>query len=563
MQVTSYDTVASLIWSFGNSSQASSYTLSYGALYIDSLMTEINLSDTTCLLGNLLPNTDYLCKVRANYADGSFSLWHMTTFHTQITFAQTPYYCGFEDLTENECWQFVNNGSVNQWVIDTAATNGGERAMYISNDGGATNAYTINTITRAWAYRNIYLDPAQSPYQLYFDFRGEGELYNNAVYDYAKVFIGPSIVPAASSSTSAIPSELTQLDETLYYQSEWATHCVTIDSTHTGFLRLFLYWNNDGSYGTNPAAAFDNIYIVPFGCTSPTAITVDSISYTEVSFHLTDYSPNHHNWDVAIVAENDTLDETLAQPLHDNLWHTFTELDSGTVYTLYARTRCSDTDFSEWISLTVITLADTTIVDTTHHDDTVSCTSPTAIIVDSISYTEVSFHLTDYSPNHHNWDVAIVAGNETLDETLAQPLHDTLWHTFTELDSGTVYTLYARTHCSDTTFSDWISLTVITLADTIPVDTTHHDDTVSIDRYQLEQAISLYPNPSEQYVNVYCKNGVIISQIEVYDTYGRLLIHSEAIENPKRLNISGLAAGMYLMRVVTDCGVVTKPFIRR
>ena len=456
VQVTPYDTVASLIWSFGNSSQASSYTLSYGALYIDSLMTEINLPDTTCLLGNLLPNTDYLCKVRANYADGSFSLWHMTTFHTQITFAQTPYYCGFEDLTENECWQFVNNGSVNQWVIDTAATNGGERAMYISNDGGATNAYTINTITRAWAYRNIYLDPAQSPYQLYFDFRGEGELYNNAVYDYAKVFIGPSIVPAASSSTSAIPSELTQLDETLYYQSEWATHCVTIDSTHTGFLRLFLYWNNDGSYGTNPAAAFDNISIVPFGCASPTTI-----------------------------------------------------------------------------------------------------------IVDSISYTEVSFHLADYSPNHHNWDVAIVAGNETLDETLAQPLHDNLWHTFTELDSGTVYTLYARTHCSDTTFSDWISLTVITLADTIPVDTTHHDDTVSIDRYQLEQAISLYPNPSEQYVNVYCKNGVIISQIEVYDTYGRLLIHSEAIENPKRLNISGLAAGMYLMRVVTDRGVVTKTFIRQ
>ena len=454
LQVTPYDTAANVIWSFGNSSQASSYTLSYGALYTDSLMTEINLSDTTCILGNLLPNTDYLCKVRANYADGHFSSWRITTFHTQILSAHVPYYCGFEDLTENGCWQFVTNGTVNQWVIDTAATNGGERSLYISNDGGATNAYTTNTPTNAWAYRDIYLDPAQSSYMLCFDFRGEGELYYNTLYDYAKVFIGPPIIPAVSSST--VPSELTQLDMTLYGQSEWTTRSVIIDNTHTGFQRLFLYWTNDYTAGHNPAAAFDNISIVPFECTSPTAIIIDSISYTEVSLHLTDSSSDHHDWDVAIIAENETLDETLALTLHDNMQHTFTALDSGTVYTLYARTHCSNTTFSEWITLTITTLADTTIVDTTHHEDT-----------------------------------------------------------------------------------------------------------VSVARYQLEQAVFIYPNPSTQYVNVYCKNGINISQIEVYDTYGKLLLRSEAIENPKRLNISELAAGMYLMRIITDSGVVTKPFIRR
>lgn len=447
LTATPRETTTEIAWSLDGATQPISYTLSYAALLVDTEMTNITVSTTTHVLSDLLTNTDYLCKVRANYADGSHSLWRMTQFHTQNSYASTPYLCGFDDATENENWEFVSNGTVNQWAVGTATANGGGQSLYISNDGGITNAYTFNSLTNAWAYRNIYLDPAQAPYTLYFDFRGQGEMTGTTVYDYAKVFIGPSIVPSANTASGTVPPELTQLDVTLHSQSDWGTHSVVIDNTHTGFLRLFLYWTNDQTVGNNPAAAFDNIWIVPSECTPPNTIAVDNVTSTEVSFHFTDDIPFHHDWDVAIAPENATLDETNVVTLHDELSHSFTGLVSGTSYTLYVRTRCDETDFSEWISYTVTTLT----------------------------------------------------------------------------------------------------------------------DTLDVTNYQLDHAVTIYPNPSTQYVDILCQDGIAISQIEIYDMYGRLLMRSKASEgeNPKRVSVTELASGVYLMHVITDRGVVTKPFIKR
>ena len=441
LTATPHETATYIVWSYDGTTQPVSYTLAYAALPVDTVMTEITVYTTTRVLYGLLANTDYLCKVRANYADGSHSLWLMTQFHTQNSYAPAPYICDFEDVSENDSWEFVSNGTENQWTVGTATANGEGQSLYISNDDGITNAYNHNALTNAWAYRNIYLDPAQAPYTLYFDFKGQGEVTGTTAYDYAKVFIGPAIVPTTSASSGTVPSELTQLDVALHSQSDWGTHSVVIDNTHTGYLRLFLYWTNDQSLGNDPAAAFDNILLVSSGCTPPNAIVLDNISPSEVSFHFTDVIPFHHDWDVAIVPGNETLDETSAVTLHDEMSHTFSDLVTGIPYTLYVRTRCDETTFSEWISQPFVT--------------------------DGVS------------------------------------------------------------------------------------------------TYQLEQAVSVYPNPSRQYVNILCQDGITISQIEVYDTYGRAFLSTEVRENPKRLCISELSSGMYLMRIITNQGVVTKTFIKQ
>lgn len=441
LTATPHETATYIVWSYDGTTQPVSYTLAYAALPVDTVMTEITVYTTTRVLYGLLANTDYLCKVRANYADGSHSLWLMTQFHTQNSYAPAPYICDFEDVSENDSWEFVSNGTENQWTVGTATANGEGQSLYISNDDGITNAYNHNALTNAWAYRNIYLDPAQAPYTLYFDFKGQGEVTGTTAYDYAKVFIGPAIVPTTNAASGTVPPELTQLDVALHSQSDWGTHSVVIDNTHTGYLRLFLYWTNDQSLGNDPAAAFDNILLVSSGCTPPNAIVLDNISPSEVSFHFTDVIPFHHDWDVAIVPGNETLDETNAVTLHDEMSHTFSDLVTGIPYTLYVRTRCDETTFSEWISQPFVT--------------------------DGVS------------------------------------------------------------------------------------------------TYQLEQAVSVYPNPSRQYVNILCQDGITISQIEVYDTYGRAFLSTEVRENPKRLCISELSSGMYLMRIITDQGVVTKTFIKQ
>ena len=50
-----------------------------------------------------------------------------------------PYYCGFEDATENALWE-LNIGSGTQcndlWYIGTAAFNEGSHSLYISDNGG-------------------------------------------------------------------------------------------------------------------------------------------------------------------------------------------------------------------------------------------------------------------------------------------------------------------------------------------------------------------------------------------------------------------------------------------
>ena len=78
--------------------------------------------------------------------------------------------------------------------------------------------------------------------------------------------------------------------------------------------------------------------------------------------------------------------------------------------------------------------------------------------------------------------------------------------------------------------------------------------------------IIVYPNPTKDYVNVECTmNNVQCSGIEVIDMYGKVVrtVVGANNDSPTQINVSGLAAGMYFVRVTTDKGVVTRPFVKR
>ena len=78
--------------------------------------------------------------------------------------------------------------------------------------------------------------------------------------------------------------------------------------------------------------------------------------------------------------------------------------------------------------------------------------------------------------------------------------------------------------------------------------------------------IIVYPNPTKDYVNVECTmNNVQCSGIEVIDMYGKVVrtVVGANNDSPTQINVSGLAAGMYFVRVTTENGAVTKPFVKR
>ena len=82
------------------------------------------------------------------------------------------------------------------------------------------------------------------------------------------------------------------------------------------------------------------------------------------------------------------------------------------------------------------------------------------------------------------------------------------------------------------------------------------------------ESIIVYPNPTRDFINVQCTtNNVQCSGIEVIDIYGKVV--RTVVETwctaslPTQINVSGLAAGMYFVRVTTDEGAVTKAFVKR
>ena len=85
-------------------------------------------------------------------------------------------------------------------------------------------------------------------------------------------------------------------------------------------------------------------------------------------------------------------------------------------------------------------------------------------------------------------------------------------------------------------------------------------DALAADRDQVD--VEVYPNPTKDVVNVQCTmNNVQCTGIEIVDVYGKIIT---TVNQPQtQINVSGLAAGMYFVRVTTDRGVVTKPFVKR
>ena len=79
----------------------------------------------------------------------------------------------------------------------------------------------------------------------------------------------------------------------------------------------------------------------------------------------------------------------------------------------------------------------------------------------------------------------------------------------------------------------------------------------------LENSVSLYPNPAKEYVDIRVDGDLNVTAMEVYDVYGKLINTVNVVDNPTRINVSGLADGMYFVRVTTEKGRVTKSFFNK
>lgn len=160
-------------------------------------------------------------------------------------------------------WTIVNGSQTNRWAVNTSAgAVHGSRAIYITNNCGATpppHSYTTNSSSVVHFYRNVTL-PAGQPYLTLtasIKVQGEGTFTQ---YDYLDIFIAP---------TSVSPTAGTEVDPTYRVRrynlqgTNWVSigpiyFCGTAGQSY----RVIFSWRNDGSVGTQPPAAVDQVHIV-------------------------------------------------------------------------------------------------------------------------------------------------------------------------------------------------------------------------------------------------------------------------------------------------------------
>ena len=264
----------------------------------------------------------------------------------------------------------------------------------------------------------------------------------------------------------------------------------------------------------------------------------------------------------AIAQTSATLNATITNP--DNVtitakgfeWKTTT----GGTFTQIAGTGTGNTFTANLSGLTAntgytykafITFEGTTVYGsemtfTTLPEDTPEpCNVPTNLHTTDIQNEAISI-AWDADANVTSWNIQY----RPVGGTLATATTNTNSYTITGLTGLTTYEIQVQANCGDGNLSDWTAA--------ITPQTTN----VGIENYLINR-IALYPNPAKEYVDIRVDENINVTGMEVYDVYGKLINTVNVVENPTRINVSGLANGMYFVRVTTEEGTVTKTFVKK
>ena len=274
------------------------------------------ISDVTYTLTNLDAYTEYEVKVWGICGE-NVSTEITTTFMTLPTednFITLPYDENFDDLESLTYWRF-KNPAVNKWHVgpvghnataEDAAEEG--NGLYISNDGGLTNAYTQAT---AVAHASVLINIEEATrYAIAFDWKNNAE----NCCDYVAV----SMVPFSEGLGSTLNSSYVYA-KAQNTSNQWERKTVEFPDTITpGQYFLALTWRNDSFGGENPPASLDNVSIYSPACT---ALSL----YPDVEYAATEDGPSL----VVSLIDSANTDVTYAiqyKANADSVWTTITDL---------------------------------------------------------------------------------------------------------------------------------------------------------------------------------------------------------------------------------------------
>ena len=217
----------------------------------------------TITISTLTELTSYTFFLRRACDEQNKSEAESVRFSTRMTPTAVPYSNDFES---SNGWSLENGDLTNQWVWGTAAHDDGTKALYISNDGGLTNAYSGGNTT-VYAWKTFSFEGGH--YSFSYDWRAMG--YGSD--DYLRVALVPDEIELTAAEnapsgfwSSGLPDGWIALDGgyCLNGSSDWRHFTIDTITLAAGNYKMVFVWTNGYyEYFLLPAAV-DNVRIVQY-----------------------------------------------------------------------------------------------------------------------------------------------------------------------------------------------------------------------------------------------------------------------------------------------------------
>ncbi|MCQ2384539.1 MAG: hypothetical protein MJZ96_06645, partial [Paludibacteraceae bacterium] len=279
--------------------------------------------------------------------------------------ARLPFFTGFEDAADNAIWQTTTTTTgINLFAFGSAVNHGGNNALYISNDGGVSAAYTNTNATTTFIHRPFRLEN-DNTVMISYDWACHGE----SGYDKGRVFVAPADADITALTSTEISNLLSNYTNNptgwlnadggsnLSGMDNWTTKAVELNLT-AGDYQIVIAWKDDNSGGNNPTFMLDNLSIREKVCyvqdmttaAGATDVTINAVTDCPTAqIQLTDS------------ANTIVLDTVAALPFSYN------NLTASTQYNARLRGLCLSGDTTEWLSASFITLCSDIFVDAQNH----------------------------------------------------------------------------------------------------------------------------------------------------------------------------------------------------
>ena len=219
-----------------------------------------------------------------------------------LSYADSYYYCDFEDSLENANWQL--NVPKNDrfkwphlWTIGEAESLDGAQGLYVSTDDGQTSSYRAQSVSIiAWReFDNL----EAGTYDLAFDWKAVGDSLRACLRvalipeeDFASMICGMN--DDIDSRKWFVNNQLVFNKSAILHNSSVWSHAVTKVQFAAKKYRLAFMWITSGNAAIRqPGACLDNIQIARNNCGTPTdlKVSVDG-AYATLSWKSTAESFN-------------------------------------------------------------------------------------------------------------------------------------------------------------------------------------------------------------------------------------------------------------------------------